>query len=153
MSRRSAARERYWGMPVPAHLAHGPKTWACHVYGCGCQVCLPSGRRTWRNTEDATGPLSHRDRQKKYQARLKGRPVPEGKHGERGYRLYGCRCDICKAERRAKDLRQRNAWRNRARGRYSEGKDGDGQATTVICWPPRDAPPDWTCPDPSHLEI
>ena len=147
------AKAAKWGAPVPAHLKHGPNLYAAKVYGCPCKVCLPTGRRKWKNIEGATGPKSHADRQRALRQRKKGQPVPPGtKHGEYAYRVYGCRCKVCKAATAEHADRMRNRWRETAHGRW----------TTVgvyetICWPPKNADPDWVCPScgssPNQKEV
>ena len=146
------AKARFWGLTPPDGIKHGPNTHAARAYGCDCKVCLPSGRRKWTSIEGATGPKSPKQRRDESRKRLHGTPVPEGtKHGIYAYHVYGCRCATCVAAKRAGDARRH--WTNKARGRYSEGKDAAGQPTTIRCWPPRDAGPDWQCPDPSHQEV
>lgn len=108
----------------------------------------------WARTLGLPTP-SHAQRQIKLRQAKQGTQVPPDlAHGVYTYRVYRCRCDICIAAKQAGDQRRRieNHWTTRARGRYSEGKDGDGSPTTIVCWPPRNAPPDWVCPDPSHQE-
>jgi len=140
------AKAKKWGAPVPGHLRHGSNTYAAKVYGCGCKVCLPSGRRKWKNREDADRPMTHEERQRRLRASKKGTPVPEGtKHGIYTARVYLCKCDVCRAAKAAEFQRKKDRWRTKARGRWTS----DGIVDT-ICWPPRDAGPEWTCPHPIH---
>lgn len=142
------AKELHWGAPVPAHLKHGPNTYAGQVYGCNCKTCLPSGKRKWKNTEGASGPKSHVERQRQLRADKKGTPVPAGtKHGEYAYRVYNCRCAICKAATAEHADRMRNRWRATAHGRWTTVGE-----TEMICWPPKNAGPDWVCPH-EHEEV
>lgn len=137
------AKRRLWGEPIPSHLKHGPNTYAVKYYGCPCGICLPSGRRTWANTEDATGPKSHAERQKALRLAKRGQAVPASvKHGVYAYWTYDCKCDICSSAVSRGLARRRNAWRSRARGRWTTVGENE-----MICWPPRDAEPDWICPD------
>lgn len=135
-------KRKLWGTPVPPGVKHGPNTHAAKYRGCDCRVCLPSGRRTWRNTEGATGPKDRNAHHGALRARKKGTPVPENvKHGVYGYRIYGCRCEACRAAIREVGLRQRNAWREKSHGRWTTVGEFE-----TICWPPRDAGPNWVCP-------
>lgn len=131
-------QERYWGLPVPSHLKHGPNSRAVRIYGCDCKTCLPSGKRY----KQPGGPITHKDRQKKLRETKKGKPVPEGtKHGVYAYRTYGCKCDICRAARSRKSHQEKNPWMYRpTRGHWVE-KDG----VTSLCWPPATAGTDWEC--------
>lgn len=139
-------RARYLGKPVPAGLKHGTNSYARRIYGCGCAECVPSGKRTWKNRNHEDRPLTHAERQKKLRSNKRGKPVPPGtKHGTYAGRVYGCTCPICKAAKRRETARSANRWRSTAHGRWTTvGK------SEMICWPPRDAGPDWVCPDPSH---
>lgn len=140
-------KERHWGAPVPPHLKHGPATAAMKVYGCDCEVCLPSGRRYWQNTEGATGPAPYIERDKKMRTAKRGTPVPANvKHGVYAYRVYACRCPVCMAARQANDERRRWLWLWRARGTWTMRRDEEGNELDVICWPPATAGPDWRCP-------
>lgn len=136
------AREKHWGLPPPPHLKHGQSSWAATVYGCSCQACLPSGRRTWRNTEDATGPKSATQRTRESRERLRGRPVPEGaKHGIYTARFYNCPCGVCRAALDRATHRNNNRWMyRRTRGHWSSD-----QITDRIWWPPASADPS-ECP-------
>lgn len=136
------AKAAKWGKPVPGHLKHGPNNYAARVYGCGCKVCLPSGRRKWVNTEGATGPKSRTQRNAELRAKKKNTPVPDGvKHGVYTYRVYNCRCPTCQAAAAVVAARQANAWRAIAHGRWTTVGDSE-----TICWPPKNAGPDWVCP-------
>lgn len=139
-----AAKKQHWGAPVPGHLKHGQTTWACKVYGCDCKLCLPTGRRN-RPRGQAKTPV---ERDREYRHRKRGQPVPPGrKHGAWTYRSYKCRCAVCVAGNAALRKATAERWRERARGRWVDGK-----TLTVICWPPKNAGPEWSCPDPHHLE-
>ena len=147
-----AYREKFWGLEPPPHLKHGPATWAAKVYGCPCSTCLPSGKRTWKHTEGATGPLSGTERGRRLRASKRGQPVPEGtKHGGYASRVYGCKCEVCRGANAAEKHEKDNAWRALARGRWQTIGDR-WRGIEVICWPPKDAGPDWVCPHPSHEE-
>ena len=142
------AKKKKWGLPVPPHLKHGSNTYAAKVYGCPCKVCLPSGRRKWLHIEGEQAPQSHVERQRRLRARKKGTPVPPGtKHGEYTYRVYSCRCTICKAATAEHSERMRNRWRETAHGRWTTVGDYE-----TICWPPKNAGPEWTCPA-HHEEV
>lgn len=132
---------RYWGLPVPPHLKHGPNTWAKQAYGCGCRVCLPSGRR-WHVTEEKK-TLTGAERRRRSRNNLRGKPVPSGtKHGVYTYRVYNCRCDVCSAADSRTRWRRRWAWLTRARGSYEFLPD-----KIIVHWPPATAGADWTCPE------
>lgn len=135
-------RER-WGLPVPEGYKHGPKSMAYRHYGCACRVCLPSGKR-----HDGENPIPHNERQKKLRATKKGTPVPEGtKHGIYTARTYGCTCKICDAAKKTASHREKNPWMYRpTHGRWTMRKDSGGALVDVLCWPPKDAGPDWVCP-------
>lgn len=128
---RREARQRCWGLPVPSHLKHGKGTRACDVYGCDCKACLPSGRRTWKNSESGERAMTRAERQRKSRKKLRGQPVPEGtKHGVYTYRTYGCPCAACKAANRQDRHKRRNAWMYTATGHWSVGGGKDR-----IWWP------------------
>ncbi len=147
------AREKYWGAPIPEGLKHGSNTWVARVYGCGCSTCLPSGQRIWKNVEGATGPLSGTERRRRSREKLYGQPVPDDvKHGIYTYQVYGCRCPACMEAKNGQNAKRQNAWRKTARGRWLTSKDETGAPLEIICWPPANAGPDWTCPDPTHKE-
>ena len=145
-------KERYWGKPVPEGAKHGQASFAAKVYGCDCRACLPSGRRNWKNIEGATGPVSKTERGRRLRANKRGEPVPPGtKHGRYTRKVYACKCDVCKNAENTARRAARESWRATAHGRWEQiGPYKTG--IDVICWPPRDADPDWQCPDPSHQE-
>lgn len=133
------AREKYYGLPVPAHLKHGQNSRACRIYGCDCKACLPSGRRVIRGRR-----MSGAERQRKLRQAKKGKPVPPTvKHGVYASRVYGCPCDICRAARNRVLKRQRakRHWKTTAVGIWTTVFD-----TTTIHWPPV-GQGTWTCPD------
>lgn len=138
MSRHADEVRKYWGSPVPPHLPHG-RSRARTIYGCGCKICLPSGRRRPPRGEGTPAV----ERQKKSRLNLQGKPVPEGtKHGVYTYKFYRCRCPICQAAHNVQAHRYRNPWMYRpTRGRWTES-----EGTTILCWPPAGAGPDWKCP-------
>ncbi len=142
-------RARYFGKPVPATLKHGNNSYARRIYGCGCVECLPSGKRTWkyRNKEDR--PLTHAERQKKLRQAKAGQPVPEGtKHGIYTARVYLCPCDICrKAKSKSSRQEKKRSWRDRAYGHWTTANGVD-----TICWPPKNAGPEWTCPHHHNIK-
>ena len=141
-------RARYLGKPVPAGLKHGTNSYARRIYGCGCAECVPSGKRTWKNRNQEDRPLRHAERQKKLRRAKKGEPVPAGtKHGLYTYRVYGCRFEVCRAAKTADHERRAEAWRATSYGRWTTVGDYE-----TICWPPRDAGPDWVCPHPHYNE-
>lgn len=144
MSRYQRQKEKYWGKPVPPRVKHGPTSHARKVYGCRCAICTPRGEEegTHRTTGEPDRPMTHDERQKRLRARKRGTPVPPGtKHGIYTSRVYRCKCDICRAAKSAQYRRKVDRWRETARGRWTS----DGIMDT-ICWPPRDAGPEWTCP-------
>lgn len=125
-----------WGAPVPEGLRHGKRTTACDTYGCGCKVCLPSGRRK------SDVPLTALERGRRLRASKKGTPVPPGtKHGIYTYRVYGCKCDFCTAANRRSRTRERHTWRETAVGHWSTRRGND-----VLHWPPA-GDGTWTCPE------
>lgn len=136
-------KARLWGKPVPEGNKHGPRSYAARYYGCPCKVCLPSGRRKWINAEDREAPMTHAERQKKLREAKKGKPVPEGvKHGIYTARVYQCPCEVCKAAKKKSSRQEkRRSWRDRAYGHWTTANGVD-----TICWPPKDAGPDWVCP-------
>lgn len=139
-----AARDRHAGMPVPPGNKHGPNTYARRAYMCECSVCLPSGKAGTKHGEGKT----YRERDRKLRRDKAKQPVPAtAKHGIYAYKVYQCKCSVCRAAMAAQRANQKHAWRKKARGRWV-----DGPKETVICWPPHDAGPDWVCPDPAHLE-
>ncbi len=142
MSYYAEAKRRLWGAPIPPGIKHGPNTFASKVRGCDCKKCLPSGRRIWVNREEGDVSLTHLQRQKKLRDSKKNTPVPAGaKHGVYAYRIYNCRCDVCRATVSGAAKRQANAWREFSRGRWTTTGDSE-----TICWPPKNAGPDWVCP-------
>lgn len=59
--------------------------------GCRCDVCRAA--RTQRQSR-----WQKSEKGKAFLAKLKGKPVPEGKHGTTyAYQTYACRCDLCRA--------------------------------------------------------
>lgn len=143
------AKKRLWGTPVPEGAAHGQNSYAARYLGCDCKTCLPSGKRKWMHVEGAAGPQSHRERQQRLRAAKRGTPVPAGtKHGLYTYHVYNCRCAICKAAAAADSHEKRNRWRATAHGRWTTVGENE-----TICWPPKDAGPDWVCPHPNHKEV
>lgn len=135
-------REQVWGGPVPDHLKHGPNKRAARIYGCDCTVCLPSGKRC---APKGAG-LSKAERAKRLRIAKKGQPVPEGtKHGPYAYKIYGCRCDVCRAST--------STVRKRRRDRAPEGRQRIGHWTRhvergldIIHWPAVNTEP-WACPE------
>ena len=81
------------------------------------------------------------ERHRKLKENLHGRPVPAHlKHGLYTARMYGCKCPICRAAHVAAKKQYRDRWMKSARGLWTIGAK-----KTTLCWPPRDAGPDWTC--------
>lgn len=153
MSEHKRAKARYWGLPVPPNLIHGNMSYAARIYGCNCKLCLPSGKRSWTNTEGRTGPKTPHERNRELRANKKGQPVPEGtKHGVYTYNVYNCRCAACKKAYALENERKRNAWRANSHGRWDTREEVD-----IICWPPKNADPDWVCPScgssPNQKEV
>lgn len=144
----ASRRARHAGQPVPEGLKHGSNSYARRIYACGCELCLPSGKRTWRYRNDETRALTHAERQSKYRAGKYGTtPPPHIKHGVSTYQIYGCRCSICREAVSVQRAKKKNAWRENARGHWTS----DGTVDT-ICWPPNNAGPDWVCPH-NHQEV
>lgn len=128
-------------------LKHGPTSRARYDRGCTCEVCYQGEvrrRPVYRVHDDRA--MTPAERQARSRANLFGTPVPEGvKHGVYCRKVYGCQCEESR-EARAKSLRRaRNRWRVTARGRWGNAYR-DGHDFDTICWPPRDAGPDWQCP-------
>lgn len=137
-------REKYWGLPVPPGYKHGPTSHVRQVYGCDCSLCLPSGQRNSQTL--GTKPLTPNERDRRLRASKRGQPVPPGlQHGGYTYRTYACRCDVCTKWNRERGVREKQAWRKKARGRWTKALR-DGAEYDIICWPPRNAGPDWKCP-------
>lgn len=131
-------KARHWGAPVPPHLKHGRNTYAFKVYGCDCLVCLPAGKRRVMTP----GGTPAKERNRKLRENKWGKPVPPGvKHGIYAYKVYGCRCDICKTAANSQREEYRNTWRTRATGSWSKQGKAD-----VLHWPPVGRGI-WTCPD------
>lgn len=138
-AKRARQRLEFWGLPVPEGMKHGRSTLACEAYGCDCKACLPSGKRTKLGEG---GKLTHDERQRRLRAAKLGLPVPPGaRHGLYTYRVYGCRCDACRAARRHSEQQKANRWRETAVGSWSTRDSND-----VIHWPPVGEGL-WTCPE------
>jgi len=141
-----------------AELKHRPGSIA-RRRGCECKLCLPSGvvGSGGNGRVYADRPLTRKERDDRSKRKLFGTPVPPTvKHGTYARRVYGCRCLICETIGKRKKrpaVHPRDRWRLTARGRWLTSKDDQGNKIEVICWPPRDAGPDWTCPHPSHKEM
>lgn len=143
MSKYSEAKAKFWGLPVPPHLIHGQNRRAGNIYGCDCELCLPSGRRL----KERGRPLTRQERTRRSRQNLYGKPVPPGvKHGIYTYRVYGCTCEACRAANRAERWRAKNRWRETARGHWSTAIR-DGHQVDVIHWPPAELDEPWLCPD------
>lgn len=135
------------GQPVPPGLKHGPRQLSRKHWGCECELCRPEPDWAAKpRGRGARGGLTHSEAQRALRHRKRGKPVPPGvKHGIYCYRTYGCRCDICRFELNGARTRRRNAWRETAHGRWRTEVRTNGPVE-VICWPPKDAGPDWVCP-------
>lgn len=126
----AASRERLKGAPMPKGLKHGPQSWARRVYQCGCRECLPSGKRRPAKGRGAT----QAEKARRLRENKRGKPVPDTvKHGKYAYKVYACRCDVCRAAaqkgRSGPDISQ-----------YAEQGE-----VSVIHWPPIGEGM-WECP-------
>jgi len=130
-----ADRLKFWGLEVPEGRVHGPNSRSRRVYGCKCLACVPSGK-----TRPAKGEgMPQAERNRRLRQAKKGKPVPPTvKHGKYAYRTYGCRCDVCRAA--SERARSTHTWERKTHGVWTEGP-----RTTTLCWPPRNAGPDWRC--------
>ncbi len=152
MTRYQRQKEKFWGKPVPAGLRHGVTSNVRKIYGCRCVLCSPGQnepKRTWREPGRPDRAATHVERQKKLRDGKKGQPVPPGtKHGIYTSRVYQCKCPICVAAKREVYAKQAEAWRATSHGRWTTVGDYE-----TICWPPKGAGPEWTCPHPHHQEV
>lgn len=138
-------------------LKHGPGSRARWLRGCTCDVCIrPRNGVVMPSRVRPDRPLTHAERQKRLRDKLRGTPVPPGtKHGQYCRKVYGCDCAEAKAYLREARKRHRAAAANRRRadpdapiwGRWTLDPV---RQLDVVCWPPRDAGPEWRCPHPDH---
>ena len=130
-------------------LKHYPGGLARRRFGCDCRKCLPSGQAgSGSGPRILDRPLTPSERRRRSRQNLRDKPVPPGvKHGIYAARVYNCKCSTCRAVRNLHNDRKRRPWRYGigVQGRWREL--GGQKGKTVVCWPPRDAGPNWVCPE------
>jgi hypothetical protein len=126
------------GTPAPEGLKHGRQSWARRAYHCGCGECLPSGKRRPAKGQGAT----QAEKSKRLRDSKRGQPVPDTvKHGRYAYKVYACRCPICRAAKANAEKR----WSLRV-ARPDVARYDERGEITVIHWPPVGEGM-WECPE------
>lgn len=93
--------------------------------GCRCERCVEVGRAWARGLPSRQGGKKRPTR-----------PMPESAHGTSGWTYWGCKCDLCKASKRASDASQRTRRKAMLDGRTpNAGKPWTPEEIAVITDP------------------